>query len=167
MRTRSVLFFSIIILYLIGLGYLRDHLFVHINYQIYKLLYNSSFDYRLPPDMKWLERFSYTQLYYGKFPLTLLFSFLYFLPTLLVVKRIFPEKKFTRYTVSAYLCIFTGSLLIYMLGYVCYKFGMVEFQKKTYSVSRYIMGYMQSPLLLMILVLAFKISTSKDTGKSS
>jgi hypothetical protein len=69
--------------------------------------------------------------------------------------------------VSTYIYIFTGSLFIYLVGYACYKFGMVDFQKKTYSVSRYIMGYMQSPLLLMILVLAFKISSSKEGGKSS
>jgi hypothetical protein len=31
MKTRNALFFSAIILFLIGLGYLRDHLFVHVN----------------------------------------------------------------------------------------------------------------------------------------
>jgi hypothetical protein len=142
----------------VALGFWRDHLFVNVNFQISRLYYHDTFDYVLPPDMKWLEQFSYSQLYYGKFLLTFIFVLLYFIPTVLIVNRFFPGKKFIRWTVWIHIFIFSFSLLVFMIGY----FG-IKYQAM-YAISRYIMGFMQSPLLLMILVSAFKIAAIKPSS---
>ena len=135
-----------IVIYLILLGFFREHVFVNVNYQSYKLYYHDSFDYSLPTDMKWLESLSYKQLYIFKFPLTLLFAFLYFLPTYMIVKKYYSEKKYLQITLLAYGSLIIFSLLVFGIGFL---FGGYE---KCYSLSRYLMGFVQSPLLLMILI---------------
>lgn len=154
MRSRGDRIFLLIVLsYLILLGFWRDHMFVNLNYQISKLYYKDTFDYSLPADMKWLENFTYSQLYYGKFPLTLVFSLLYLLPSVLFVKRFFNEGNFLRITLLTYLVLFSTSLFLFSLGYFIGGYAVF------YTLSRYIMGFVQSPLLLMILFVAFKIRT--------
>jgi hypothetical protein len=154
------LFITVIVIYLILIGFFREHVFVNVNYQSSKLFYHDSFDYSLPSDMKWLENFSYKQLYYFKFPLTFVFTLLYFLPAYLTVKRFFPGKKHPQLTLLVYAFLFILALFVFGIGLL---FGGYE---KCYSVSRYLMGFVQSPLLMMILVPVFMITkTQADSPK--
>lgn len=152
------LLFALSVVYFILLGLYREHLFVNINYQIAKIFYNNSFDYSLPADMKFLESFSSNTLYWGKFPLTLLFSLLYFVPSYYIIRRYYNKTTYNRITVYAYASVFALSLAVFGFGY------FTRFYYDCYLLSRFLMGIVQSPLLLMILFSAFKISEINSTA---
>lgn len=149
---QSIVIVSGVVLYLILLGFFREHVFINLNYQISRIYYNNTFDYSLPDNMRWLESFSYKQLYYLKFPITLLFSCLYLIAAVVITKKFFPGKSNVRLTVYTYTGVFLLSLLIFLLGLIpgCYL--------PMYSISRYVMGFEESPLLVMVLVLAFRLN---------
>jgi hypothetical protein len=161
-KRADVLFVLAVIVCLVSLGFIREHVFVNLNYQSAKVVYHDDFGYTLPASMTWLEGMSYAQLYWLKFPLTLLFAILYFAVSWVTVKRFFRGRRFIRWTVLVYALMFLVSLLLFLAGYFIGKY------EAFYSVSRYIMGIQQSPLLLMLLALAFNMAplaeSQKETG---
>lgn len=152
------IFYPAIIVYLVALGFLRDYFFVNINYQMAKLYYHDEFDYHLPQAMMWLENFSYTRLYYGKFLLTFIFTLLYLAPALLIVRRLFPGKQYLQWTLLSHSAVFAFSLLVFLFGKIT---GLYE---QCYSIARFFSGILESPLMLMLLVVAFSISRLGKKG---
>ncbi|MEW6470545.1 MAG: hypothetical protein AB1458_16660 [Bacteroidota bacterium] len=145
------LFYSAIALYLLLLGFLREHIFVNINYQLYKLYYDDDLDYRLPADLQFLENYSYMELYYGKWALTGLFCLLFFLPAWLIVKKVFRERIFLRLTLIAHLSVLLIAGIFYALAV------LLDDYDKWYGLSRTFMGYLQSPWMMLVLIPAFLI----------
>lgn len=137
---------SILVLlsFIIVLGFLRDFLFVHLNYQL-AFLYNNNHTYFNQTSQDLFQGLSYLQLYYGKYLLTFVFSLLYYLCALSIHWLLFKKYFFKQISV-----IYTGLTLlafgILTLGYCLSK--STEF----YPLSRYIMGFVQSPILICILV---------------
>lgn len=148
-RKKHMLFILLISLYLVGLGLFRDHLFISINYQIAKLYYHDSFEWQLPDNMKFLEAFSGTQLYYGKWLLSLIFCLLYFIPVFFAVKKYFPEKIYLRLAVYAHLAVFCIGGLFYLLAL------LTSDMDQWYPFSRNFLGFLQSPMMLILLIPSF------------
>jgi hypothetical protein len=138
-----------LLLYIIG--YFRDYLFVGINYRIASLTYNE-FPDNLPPIPDFFLRFSIEHLYVIKWILTILFTLLYYSVSCFTVYYLFRERKFVIYTTFLFGAVFIISFLIIVTGYV------INNHDDTYTLSRHLMGFAQSPVLLMILIPAFGIS---------
>lgn len=148
----NVLFYSVVIIILVLLGYLRDYLFVNINFQIYKLYSPSDYPYTLPPSLEFLDAFSQQQLYYGKYLLTAFFALAYFLVTFLTLKRLFRKQPVLKWTIIAYLCIFTFSVIAHFYGV------LFRDRENGYTYSLMFMHTLQSPIMLMLLVPLFKLA---------
>ena len=74
---------------------------------------------------------------------------------------LFGNRNFFKITIWSYVAILLVSGILITIGYV-FK-GTTE---KTYEFARYLMGLAQSPLILMILIPAFKLS-EKEIDKTS
>ena len=151
-----VLILAAIVLLL--LGYFRDYIFININFLSGVKYYPGiETDYKLPSQLGFLNAFTYEQLYYGKFLVTLLFSAAFLLVSIIVIKKIFADSKYIKWTVYTYI-----SLIV--LSGVFYSYGMLfnDFNNG-YKLSRVFMGFLQSPFVLMVLVPAFKIAENNNS----
>jgi hypothetical protein len=151
------LFFFIIAAYIILLGYFRDHVFLNINFRLSQLYYNNTFDYVISPDLKFIENYSYVTLFISKWVLTAIFCLLYFTATYLVIKHIFIASKYLKWTLIAHGGIVVFALLLFG---VLKLFGNIEM---AYKFPRWFMGWLQSPIMMFILIPLFKLdSASKN-----
>lgn len=149
-RYKYVVVAGVIILLFI-IGYFRDYLFVGINYRITSLLYND-FTNDLPPIPSFFLQFSANELYNIKWLLTIFFTLLYYSVSCLIVYYLFQERKFLIYTSVLFALVLFISFLITGIGYIIKDHG------DAYTLSRQLMGLAQSPILLMILIPAFRLS---------
>jgi len=129
----------------IFLGGLREILFVNINEQI---LFDQGgvSDYRVLPYLQFLGDYSLEELNRWKWILTLLFSLCYLLLSLTSLKQILGFHETRRWLLAAY----GIGLLISGLSYLSGKLtGQLELG---YILSRVIMGALQSPFPLMLMI---------------
>ena len=147
-----------IIIYLVCIGFFREHIFISINYQIAKLYYNDSFEWQLPSDLKFLENYSYAQLYYGKWILTFLFCLFYFIPTYIIVRKFFQEKIYLQITVYAHLFVFLLGGFFYLIAL------LTSDMDRWYDFSRNFLGFLQSPWMLVILIPSFFILRKENNS---
>lgn len=143
-------FLVLVLLLLLILGYSRLFIFENINFQIYKLYYPDD-PWSLPESLKFLERYSMDELYTFKWPLTILYSLFYFGVTWMCLARFFPGKR------TFQICIITHVVLFLIAGgFYAYGYLFNDFSRG-YEFSRIFMGFLQSPLVLMILFPAMKL----------
>lgn len=152
-------FLAVVIASLALLGYLRDYLFVYINFQLFKLYSPPDYPFSLPENLRFLENFSYTQLYYGKYGLTAAFCLIYFGITWLTLKKLFNDPSLFRWTVWIHAAILALGVLFYFYGV------LFNDRENGYSLSLLFMHVLQSPVVLMILVPLFKLARmSREQG---
>ncbi len=119
---------AVLIILMIGLGFVRDHVFVSLNHLI-----ETGNDPRGRLSMlKWM--------------LTFAFSFFYFVNTSALLFALFPSKKYVLVTVYTYVFLFAISFLAVVSGYLLTSF------KNAYPFARMVMGVAQSPVIVMLLV---------------
>lgn len=140
-------------------GYIRDSTFKSMNALLRAWDLNQ--DYYLPRFLSFMENYEYDTIVNLKWLLTFLFSILYLIFSAIAVKLVFDNRKYLKITIFTYLGIMLFSGLFILSGYL-FK-GSSE---KMYEFARYLMGMAQSPVLLMILIPAFKIS-EKEKNKTS
>jgi hypothetical protein len=141
----------LIVCALLLLGYYRDFVFKTINSVIQAKDYNAGFT--SPPALQFLDQCSYGVLMKLKWVLTLLFTLVYLGMALLAVKIIFDKKKYNHITIGVYVVVTLISGLLMLTGYV-----FEGLSGRMYELSRYLMDTAQSPIILMILIPAFKLS---------
>jgi hypothetical protein len=147
---RSFIFSLGAVLILVLVGFLREFLFVNIGYQSTKVYYKDpEFTYELPNALKWLGSLTYHQLYYGKWVLTVLFYGLYYSITAATIHLLYRSRRYNRVTVVVHLILFGVAALFYLVGY------LMNRNAEGYTLAREIMGLLQSPLILMILLPTF------------
>jgi len=145
---------AIVTIGILIIGYLRDYIFVHINYQL-GYLWNGNESFYNQESIDLLGSFSYYQLYFGKYGLTIVFSLIYLGCCLYLFRLLF--KKFElKLILYIYGCTIFISLLIFMIGY------FIQDTDLFYPISRYIMGFVQSPILIAILYFAQVIFDQKE-----
>ena len=149
--SKKIILIVILIAALIISGYYRDFIFQNINALLQAR--DENMDYQLPLSLAFLSRYEYSTLNNLKWVLTLLFSGLYLIISLFTINVLFHEKKYLYITVISFVSIVFVSLLLIFIGYI-YK----ESSEDMYEFARYLMGMIQSPLLLMILIPAFRLS---------
>jgi hypothetical protein len=140
-----------IVCVLLLLGYYRDFVFKTINALLQAKDYDAVFT--APPTLQFLDHYSAAGLIKLKWALTLLFTLVYLGLTLFTIRIVFDEQKYSRLTIGVYIVIMLLSGILMLMGYAFD--GLAE---RMYEPARYLMGLAQSPVILMILIPAFKLS---------
>jgi exosortase F-associated protein len=140
-------------------GYLRDTVFKTINAIL--RAWDLDQDYFLPPFISFLQNLEYQTLVNLKWLLTLFFSLIYLILSIIIVKTLFKGNKYLRITAFTYLGVFLVSAGFIVSGYV-----FKSSSEKMYEFARYLMGMAQSPIILMILIPTFKLM-EKEIDKTS
>ena len=148
-------FLSLIVVALVFFGFYRDFVFKKINALM--KAWDNNMDYSMPPSLKFLENYEYSTLSNIKWLLTLLFTVIYLIISLFTVKVIFNNKKYLRITIGTFAGITIVSGLFIVVGIVFHSVS-----EKMYEFARYLMGMVQSPITLMILIPSFKLAEKKD-----
>jgi hypothetical protein len=145
------------VLVFVCLGYFREFFFVHLNNILYYKYYNSVSALPIPGVMKLFDNFSYSTLYYLKYPFTLLSTILFFFASYLTLKKLTGNRQILKilFYVYALLLILAGISMIY--GY----FINQRLQDDEYTISRWLMGIAQSPIICLILLASEKLYTNQ------
>jgi hypothetical protein len=152
LKTGLLVFLSIVVLLITG--FIREDVFVNINYLMYfrsnpsePVVYPFHYIYKT-----FLLPQSYYFLYTLKWILTFAFTLLYWWLSYRII-ALLTGKQYKRELGIAYLFLFSFSLVLMLIGY------LINDYSATYKLSRQFMGIAQSPLPLMIAG-AFAISGS-------
>ena len=150
-RIRNSIFYLVIITVLILLGFFRDYFLSQYNNYLYQLYYHD-LDYQIADNYNFLKKFTYMQLYNAKFFVIAAFCLIYFFISIITINFTFKSRKYMWTCTSFYLVILSVALIFYLYGMLL---GGAE---KMYEISRTFLSLLQSPLILMILIPAIKIS---------
>lgn len=139
---------TILAILIIVLSYFRDHVFHAINEQI-RLNYYHEPAYRysfLQPALSLLETSLLEKM---KFPATFIFCLIFMLLCILTTRAAFKERIYQKYVLLAYPTLFALAFLIYLTG------NLIGHETQAYELSRNISEFLQSPLLIIILISVF------------
>lgn len=148
---KKYIFLLLIVCILLLLGYYRDFVFRTINTLLQAKDYDAVFT--SPPTLQFLDHYTYPGLIRMKWALTLLFTLVYWGISLFAIKIVFDEKKYNRIAIGVYAVILLIAGLLMLAGYV-----FDALSGSMYEPARYLMDLLQSPVILMILIPAFKLS---------
>ena len=152
---KKKILFLLIICILLFLGYYRDFVFKNINALLKAWDFNM--DYSMPLSLGFLKNYNYDMLVNIKWLLTLLFSLIYMSVAIITINLFFKNRNYIKITIAVYIGITILSGLFIAVGY------LVEgSSEKMYEFARYLMGMLQSPIILMILIPAFKLSEKEN-----
>jgi hypothetical protein len=154
LRIKESLLILILIIVFIAIGFFRDAVFMNINSQLYKL-YFKNYEFTLP---NWLSVFSdwpYMRLYYFKYFLTAFFVVIYLLLSVLTVRIMTGDLKRSKWVYYAYGIVIAMASITYLGGYLINNFP------KGYLFSRNLLGLLQSPFIIMIIIPALKLEQQK------
>jgi hypothetical protein len=132
---------------IILLGFFREYLFANINL-IFLTLSTGRMN-QARNEFQFLLDWSLTEINYLKFFLTLLFCFLFFYITYLIVNLLFKNKQFNK------IVLFFHLALLAIVGLIFVFSKITNLYDTLYGSIRTIMGVLQSFLPLMILTLVF------------
>ena len=135
------------------LGYCREFFFVHLNIIMFEKYYGSVSPVHPPAIMDVFRTFSYTTLYYSKYIYTVIWLLLFFAANYFALKKLTAIPYFIKilfYSYSIMLLLAAGSMLY---GY----FAKGQLQDNEYTLSRWLMGIAQSPIICLILVASEKL----------
>lgn len=135
---------ALLVLGYIALGFFREFIFLNVNEQM-RVTYYHATDSHLSPVLNVLTSFSYAQLYYSKWPLTLLFAALFCLLAVVVIRTAFHTKVYTKLILLAYSSVFILGALLFFAG------TLLGNSTAVYDLSRFLAGLVESPLLLLML----------------
>lgn len=130
------------------LGYVRENFFVNINIQLYSKYYNSPPLRPQPSFYAVFDGFSYTQLYYAKYIFTVAFVAVFFFAQRLALKKTGASPLALKILNYAYLIIVVLAAASMAYGYLVNN----RLQDDEYTMSRWLMGVAQSPIIFIILV---------------
>lgn len=135
------------------LGYCREFFFVHMNNIMYRKYYNMTTALEVPAVMHVFERFSYNTLYYSKYVYTVLWTLLFFGLSYIALKKLTAAPLMLR------LLLYSYCLILLMAG-ISMAYGLLvnnRLQNDEYTLSRWLLGIAQSPLICLILLASEKL----------
>jgi len=148
---KKIFFLFLIACVLLFFGYYRDFVFKNINALLKARDYEVS--YALPSSLQFIEQYSYNTLLSLKWLLTLLFSIVYWGISTITIYLLFKNKRYNRITSFLYLAVIFLSGIFIATGFL-----FQSSAETMYEFARYLMGMAQSPIILMILIPAFKLA---------
>jgi len=137
-------------------GYFREWMFVSVNNLIY-YKYNQVVNPRpLNALLKFLDTFDYLTLYYLKYFMTFFFGLIFLMVQYFFLKSLKAAQPLTRMLVLIYLVLFVVSGITMGLGYLFNSDGL----KVEYTISRWLLGVAQSPIICLFLLAAARLLPS-------
>jgi len=152
-KTKEALLILFLIIVFIAVGFFRDAVFMNLNSQLYKL-YFKNYDYTLPNWLSAFDSWPYMKLYYFKYVLTALFVLLYLILSIFSVRLFTENSKNVKWVFYAYGIVLILSIMTYLGGYFLNNFP------KGFLFTRNLLGLLQSPFIVMILIPALKLENS-------
>jgi hypothetical protein len=140
---------GIAVVLFILLGVLRDFIFINWNYQLNATLNNQSFTYA-HSFFTFLTPWSFNQLYWSKWLLTAIFC----LANFLIGYFYFSSTIIRKQLLLIYITVGTFGLIIFGLSYLDFN--------KAYTLSREIIGFLQSPLPTVLLYFIHQLTLEKS-----
>ncbi len=125
------------------MGYIRDFFFKHLNFRLGYLWFEQERYITKASDILYAS-FSYYGLYYFKYVLTLIFVGIY----AMLCHRLFSflrQPKAAKNAMFFYLLLTGISFFIFCAG------ALFGFSHQAYAIARYIIGIVQSPILIALL----------------
>jgi hypothetical protein len=153
---KYILFFLIFAI----LGFSREFLFVHINQYLYSVYYHFPDPY-LPEALEFIKPYNYETIYYSKFALTVIYYLAYFMTSYYCVKSISENKHLLKTCFYIFLLILVFSSILTAYNY----FINNNLGGNVYTVSRWLMGIAQSPLIALFLIASDKIQNQLGQRK--
>lgn len=150
MKLRWFIFFFLLFAIL---GYIREFFFVHLNIIMYEKYYHSVSPVPVPGTMNVFRHLSYDTLYYSKYFYTAIWAFLFFITGFFAVKKLGTHSQLIRIYIWTYVVISALAALSMLYGY----FVNHRLQDDEYTLSRWLLGIAQSPIICLILVASEKL----------
>jgi len=147
MSNKTKVFIMFLFLLIFFLGYVRETIFIIVNSVLYNYPFPFNSSYIVPP--KFLYDYSTQSLINIKWLLTLLFSLVFMLLSVVIFKFYFKNKIIIRYTYILYALLVAVSFLFFLIGY------LVNYVAIGYPIARFFMGFAQSPLTTLVLFVIF------------
>jgi hypothetical protein len=134
------------------LGFSREFIFVNLNSQLYSLFYKRN-DFVLPNSLSYFNQFDYSTLYFIKYPLTILYFLAYFFASYFTIKQLSGHKKIAQSIIYIYLILLALASISMLYNYVINS----KFDGDEYTISRWLMGIAQSPLVAFFVLASSKL----------
>ncbi len=149
MKTNKLILFLI----LFGcLGYFREFFFVNLNNIMFQKYYNHT-DLPIPSVMHVFESFSYKTLYFSKYIYTAVWVAIFFLANYMAIKTLCTQKILLKFLIYSYLILLSLAAIAMLYGY----FINGRLQDDEYTLSRWLLGIAQSPIICLILIASEKL----------
>lgn len=153
--SKKIIYLILIGCIIVGLGYYRDFVFKNLNALIQSQEF--TFDFSMPYSLSFFENVEASTLIKIKWLLTFICAILYLTLSILSIQLLFKNKTYLWIVIWTYLILAFISAVFMLTG-----FFFPGISGNMYLFSRYLMGIAQSPLVLMILIPAFKISEKES-----
>ncbi len=141
------------------LGYFREFFFVQMNNILYQKYYGTQTALPVATIMSVFQRFSYSNLYYSKYLFTIAWVAVFYLANFYVLKKL-ADAPLIKYLNYAY-------IIMFVLGVLSMAYGLVvnnRLQDDEYTLSRWLMGIAQSPIICLILLASEKLYNKSTTS---
>lgn len=141
------------------LGYFREFLFENVNDAMYSINYHP--DEQSPKvdvNMRFLFDYTYKQLYFAKWGLTLIVAALNAITGYLFIRVVFANKSLIKSYFLLYLAVSFIAFLSTILGLI------LNDNTWTYKLSRFLMGIAQSAIPLLIVIFGSYLLRSDEKG---
>lgn len=149
MKFKTIFFFLLIF----GcIGYFREFFFVNLNNIMFQKYYNHT-DLPIPEIMTPFNLFSYKTLYYSKYVFSLIWIAIFFSANFLALKYLTKNKILLKFLIYSYILLLTLATVSMAYGYIVNG----RLQDDEYTISRWLLGIAQSPLICLILIAAEKL----------
>ena len=135
------------------LGFAREFFFVHLNIIMFEKYYHRTSEAPFPEIMNLFRSFSYNTLYYSKYAYTALWTLIYFLVNFYALKKLTQTDLLLRILKYAYLVMIVIAAISMTYGYIIYD----RLQDDEYTLSRWLIGIAQSPIICLILLASEKL----------
>lgn len=130
------------------LGYFREFFFVNMNNILFMKYYDRESAMPVPPVMTVFLKFSYAQLYYSKYLFTILWTAVFLLANYFALVKLTANRFLVKLLGVAYALLIGISAVTMLYNY----FVKNSFTGDEYTLSRWLMGVAQSPLICLILL---------------
>lgn len=137
-------------------GYFREFFFVQLNVILYQKYYNQINEgVKLSYFMKYFHQFNYSTLYYSKYIFTLVSVGLFYGLNYMALYTL-NHKKNIKFLKFCYLVLLTLASVSMLYGYLINN----RLQDDEYTLSRWLLGIAQSPIVFIILVAANELNNT-------
>lgn len=141
---RTTLLALLPVVFIAATGFFREFMFVNINEQLSFLYYGSDVSH-MSPKLSFLSTWSYDNLYYLKWILTLVFAAVFLIESSWLLKVLFAS-----YHLKELLFIY--ALLLFVSAILYIPFFLTGNGEQGYILARFFMGIAQSPLPVMLMI---------------